>query len=406
MTKISAEIVADSVNDFGNRVTTMLVTFPRYILAELNTHRMFSKNSASSRAIPFAKMVKAVQENPFIPIAWQKYHSGMQGTEYYSEEAIINHAKSVWLESRDNQVRLAKELSEGYKGQNPITKQFCNRLLESFMWHTVLITATEWENFFHLRCPQYTMLYSHNGEVRGKEVYRSKKDLMKAENISDVGVNWFKMNKGQAEIHMMALAEAMWDAYNESTPKKLAAGEWHIPFIDGINLLKLSELLPDAKTLPHPDDVGGSLHAVKEKISENFDINKGFKDSNDNYYPLYEYDLKQWFEDALVKISTAMCARTSYTVVGEEGKEPNYENDLKLHDRLSNSGHWSPFEHCARAMDTTEMRGYQGNVKFKRTESGGTFSSEAGWSGNFRGFIQYRKTFENENVTLKEYGTR
>ena len=80
--KISAQIVADSKNEFGDRITTMLVTFPRYILAELNTHRMFSKNSASSRAIPFVKMLKSVKENPFIPIAWQKDHPGMQGTEY------------------------------------------------------------------------------------------------------------------------------------------------------------------------------------------------------------------------------------------------------------------------------------------------------------------------------------
>lgn len=66
---ITAKVVADSKNEFNNRITTMVVTFPRYILAELNTHRMFSRNSASSRAIPFEKMVKSVEENPFIPIA-------------------------------------------------------------------------------------------------------------------------------------------------------------------------------------------------------------------------------------------------------------------------------------------------------------------------------------------------
>ena len=72
MKKINAEIIADSVDSKGNRITTMLLTFPRFILAELNTHRMFSRNSASSRAIPFEKMVKMVEEDPFIPIAWQK----------------------------------------------------------------------------------------------------------------------------------------------------------------------------------------------------------------------------------------------------------------------------------------------------------------------------------------------
>ena len=71
MTQISATIVADSLTPYGDRITTMLVTFPRIILAEVNTHRMLSKNTSSSRAIPFKKMVEAVQSDPFIPIAWQ-----------------------------------------------------------------------------------------------------------------------------------------------------------------------------------------------------------------------------------------------------------------------------------------------------------------------------------------------
>ena len=72
MNKISATIVADSVNQQGDRLTSLLITFPRILLSEINTHRMLSKNTSSSRAIPFKKMVEAVQENPFIPIAWQK----------------------------------------------------------------------------------------------------------------------------------------------------------------------------------------------------------------------------------------------------------------------------------------------------------------------------------------------
>ena len=69
---IKAEIVADSLSPQGDRLTSVLVTMPRIILSEMNTHRMLSKNTSSSRAIPFKKMVEAVQNNPFIPIAWQK----------------------------------------------------------------------------------------------------------------------------------------------------------------------------------------------------------------------------------------------------------------------------------------------------------------------------------------------
>lgn len=71
-TQIKAEIVADSINQQGDRLTSLLITFPRIILAEVNTHRSLSKNTSSSRAIPFRKMVEAIQSDPFIPIAWQK----------------------------------------------------------------------------------------------------------------------------------------------------------------------------------------------------------------------------------------------------------------------------------------------------------------------------------------------
>lgn len=368
---IKAEIIADSKNEFGNRITTMIVTIPRIILAEFNTHRMFSRNSASSRAIPFEKMVKSVKENPFIPIAWQKDHKGMQGTEYFQENEtfisenpmdrfangitkedgsavrIIGRLKAEWLWARDMAVQAAINLNNCGVKYHPngdtskltgdgrgLTKQLCNRLLEPFMWHTVLITATEWENFFALRCPQYEFLGC---------VYRSKKDLhnigkWKEEAFTDL--DYLKLNKSQAEIHMMALAEAMWDGYNESTPKELKAGEWHIPFGDNF-----------------------------------FSLSNSFK----------------------VKVATARCARVSYTVVGEKGKEPNYENDIKLHDRLAESGHWSPFEHCAKAMNEEEWVNYINGIQSHRTT--GITNDIMGWSGNFRGFIQYRKMFDNENIS-------
>lgn len=382
---IKAEIIADSKNEFGNRITTMIVTMPRIILAEFNTHRMFSRNSASSRAIPFEKMVKSVEENPFIPIAWQKDHKGMQGTEYFQENEtfisenpmdrfangitkedgsavrIIGRLKAEWLWARDMAVQAAINLNNCGVKYHPngdtskltgdgrgLTKQLCNRLLEPFMWHTVLITATEWENFFALRCPQYV-------EPLSNKIYRSKKDLVKETFLPENRIkeqhltdNYFrKINKGQAEIHMMALAEAMWDAYNESTPKQLRAGEWHIPFGDNIK----------------PETYEG-----------------------------YE----EWSKRC-IKIATARCARVSYTVVGEEDKPNNYENDIKLHDRLAESGHWSPFEHCAKAMNEEEWVNYINGIQSHRTT--GITNDIMGWSGNFRGFIQYRKMFDNENIS-------
>lgn len=329
---IKAEIIADSANELGNRLTTMIVTMPRFILAEFNTHRMLSKNSASSRAIPFKKMVQSVKDNPFIPIAWQKDHSGMQGNDYWTGDTAEFICRTHWLRQRNNAIDEATILND-----QGLTKQLCNRLLEPFMWHTVIVTASEWENFFALRCPQYKL---------EDQNWRSKKDVIKAckgtvwqhDIDTNTDLDWLLLNKGQAEIHMMALAEAMWDAYNESTPKQLKAGEWHIPFEDKIEF-------EDIKAIMLKNDWRKS--------------------------------------ETKVRISTAMCARVSYTVVGEESKEPNYENDIKLHDRLAESGHWSPFEHCAEAMSVDLF----------------SFDPKDTWSGNFNGFEQYRKTFKNENIT-------
>jgi len=183
---ISAKIIADSINPMGNRLTTFLVEFPRIVLAELNTHRSLSKNSASSRAIPFEKMLEMVITNPFIPIRFQKEHKGMQGTEYYEDK---EHEQCVedWLNARDAAVHSASNF------EHPVTKQLRNRLLEPFMWHRVIITATDFENFFALRAHQ------------------------------------------DAEIHIADLAYKMLEEYNKSEPKKLQPGEWHIPFGDKLD---------------------------------------------------------------------------------------------------------------------------------------------------------------------------
>jgi thymidylate synthase ThyX len=348
-----AEVVADSINELGNRITTMVVTFPRIILAEFNTHRMFSRNSASSRAIPFEKLLKSVYENPFTPIAWQKNHKGMQGTEYWTEDYEVDSLNEGWLRSRDLACHTAEKLF--FHGQG-VTKQLCNRLLEPFMWHTVIVTATEWENFFALRCPQYQMdeaMYTARSRKDAICVWSNDDADLQEEMEKYTELEWLQMNKGAAEIHMMKIAELMWDAMNESTPRLLRAGQWHIPFHSQI------------------DDTSLQLDYLDI-------LNKRFDSP-----PL---DLK--FPDAgtegLVKISTTMCARTSYTVVGEDLKPLSYTRLAKLHDELeaANPKHMSPFEHCA-----------------KNPENEDYINSSFGWWGNFKGWIQYRKMISGENIT-------
>lgn len=348
MKTINAQVVADSISPQGHRIISMLVTHPRFILAELNTHRLFSRNSASSRAIPFKKMVEMVEEDLFIPIAWQKDHKGMQGNEYWDKEES-DKIDLEWLQARNKAVYQARMLN--YAG---VTKQIANRLLEPFMWHTTLITATEWDNFFKLRCPTYIW-----EEPSGNpHVYRSKKEALKdiqgrgydiSELLHQTDVDWQKMNISQAEIHIQALAEAMWDAMNESTPKKLRAGEWHIPFGDNIEMSILDQR---ELAIKYPD--------IKSK------------------------------EDLKIRIATARCARLSYMT--HDG-EIDYEKDIRLHDSLLQDKHMSPFEHCAMVMDDLE---YQ---EFVKTASGTmSYQWELGWCNNFRGFIQYRFYIENGGI--------
>lgn len=338
-TVIKAEIVAHSINEQGDELISIMATFPRIILAEVNTHRMLSKNTSSSRAIPFNKMVETIQNDPFIPIAWQKEHKGMQGNEYWEDSLQILSNKHAWLFARDRAVVSAETLNN-----LAVTKQLANRLLEPFMWTTMLITGPKsgWENFFKLRCPQYTL--------NNDDIFRSKKDFkafykeatevvenhlalpLFAEDADTVA--WLKANKGQAEIHMMALAECIWDGYSESTPKVLKPGEWHIPFEDTI----------------------ADIRHWGTEVPQTMDI---------------------------VKVSVAMSARTSYTVVGEE-KEIHFEGLIGLHDRLLawDPPHSSPLEHCAQAMTNEEYWSSFGTTA-QNTKGNG-------WCNNFKGFIPYR----------------
>lgn len=148
-----AEVIADSVNKRGGRLTTMEITFPRPYLAEFNTHRRFSRNSASSRAIPVEKMLARVQGAVYYsPLVWASEQPGMSGgTELQGQD--LEDAMTLW----QNAHRSITELVEQYLQAHPdkktrLHKSLINRLLEPFMWHTVIVSSTEWENFFNQRC--------------------------------------------------------------------------------------------------------------------------------------------------------------------------------------------------------------------------------------------------------------
>lgn len=193
----AAKILADHLGPSGKRIVTFEVTFPRIVLAEFNTHRMFSRNSASSRAIPVEKMLKRVQEDPFIPVYWGKNQKGMQAAEELQGEALAR-AQEEWLLQRDYAVSSVIALQA-----IDLHKQIANRLLEPWLFHTVIVTATEYDNFFALR---------------------THKDA-------------------QPEIRKIAVM--MEKLYSESVPKDVPAGFWHLPLVEDLAELQAAGYTED-----------------------------------------------------------------------------------------------------------------------------------------------------------------
>lgn len=179
----SAKIVADSIA-FGVRLTTLEVVMPRFILAEFNTHRVFSRNSASSRAIPVEKRIAAIRADPFVPEAFGANKRGMQAGEALGDDEQAA-ARLAWVAAMETATRHAAILA-----QLGVHKQWANRLLEPFAWHTVVVTATEWDNFFALRI------------------------------------------SSEAQPEIRRVAEAMKAAMDASTPVGRLPGEWHLPYTD------------------------------------------------------------------------------------------------------------------------------------------------------------------------------
>lgn len=366
MRKISAKIVADSVDIRGNRITSYLLTYPRMIHAEVMTHRMFTRNAASSRAIPFNKLLDSVKTDPFIPIAFQKDHKGMQGTEYIIDENSLRVAEAAWLSGANAAVACSTALN-----MTGVTKQLCNRLLEPYLWYTALVTATEYENFFNLRCPKY--------QSTTDGPFRSKEDAMERINESNGYLTdkddfdyyqWQAWNKSGAEIHIQELAERMWEARKESNPKVLKAGQWHFPFGDNMDNEKIADVVSKRENIDREE----------------------LRISNGSLNGKYHY-IMEWYK---VKVAIARCARLSYMTFDGE---INYEKDVDMHDSLLLNQHMSPFEHCATTMNDNEYY----NMFVKTTPRKGDHMNyfihhDLGWCNNFRGFIQYRFLIENDNL--------
>lgn len=181
---IQVLVIADSISPTGYRLTTLQLLYPRFIHAELLTHRVFSRNSASSRAIPIERVLQMVKESPVLPMHWGRNCKGMQAKEELTKEEQ-EKAECLWLKARDAVCEYVEQL----RALN-VHKQVVNRLLEPWMWMQTVVSSTEWNNFLKLR------------------------------------------DHPDAQPEIQLLAKLIRGALHSSQPQMLEPGEWHLPYID------------------------------------------------------------------------------------------------------------------------------------------------------------------------------
>lgn len=332
---IKATILAHSINAAGQEIITYELEYPRIILAELNTHRMLSKNSFSSRAVPFAKMLQQLDGRP---VRFGANQAGMQDSGEHDAPIIFSDidqygndveyplwSVEAWEQAKQAAIVHAEAFSDaGYH------KQVFNRLLEPWQMMKTVLTGTEFPNFFWLR------------------------------------------KHGAADPTFEALAQTMWEAKEASTPVLLKAGEWHLPYIDFFR-----------------DDSDEALYRISDEFAPDDGTKLGFVT----------------LEEA-IKVSCARCAAVSYRNEGY-----NLAKSIEVYDKLvgADRKHASAFEHQATPMEAEYINNdaIYGLDNFgvnvvdipSTWEQGITHMDRSGilWSGNLKGFIQYRKLIPDEN---------
>lgn len=291
---ITAKIIADSISPDKVRMTTMEIEYPRFILAELNTHRMLSKNSASSRAIPVKAMHDHIRENTAAPIYWGKNQAGMKAKEHLDVHDTME-AMMIWEQARDSALDYSAQLAE-----LNAHKQITNRITEPWMIMKTVISGTEWANFFWLR------------------------------NHADA----------QPEIHDLAMK--MHAAYLKSVPVEMNPLDWHLPYV--------------------------TTRRNERGVLEYFDANGEWLTTN----------------EARI-VSASCCAQVSY-----RKSDDSVEKARKIFAQLIESQpcHASPVEHQATPMFRPDSFADLGTTHLDRAGQA--------WSGNLRGWIQFRKLIPGE----------
>ncbi len=370
------------------KMFSVMVDFPTSLLAGLRTHRILTQGAAyehcelndlslsanSARAIPTSKYLQKVVDNPFIPI-WTKQQKGMSG-ELVENVEQINY---TWLNSLDN---TPTEIDNGVRNVRDnynellnlkVHKQNANGLLAPFAYTTCILSGTQWENFFELRCPKYHLDLA----MRDFGYFRSKKEFMKeldaiiesdkAENhpslqrainkkerLESGELKWEDINSSEAQPEFQVIAEMIYDLYQEADWKQ---SKYHIPFIQQIW---------DNYEL-----------GVLSMLNEN---NSSIETLNDDRFKIY------------MKISASMCAKLSYDT---QEKPDTLEKHLDRAQHLLDNKHSEPFSHQAVAMNEEEYQVFHKSMYKKTGQNKISQVVEHGWCYNNNGFITQRYIIEN-----------
>ena len=196
-----AKILKDSISPAGVRLVTWELIYPRFVHAELMTHRVFARNSASSRAVPTNKMLERIKNDPVLPKYWGKNQSGMQANEELPKDDI-ELTKREWLELRDITMSYVERWLE-----RGLHKQIANRPLETWMFITVIVTATEWDNWYGQRTAD------------------------------------------EAQPELRWVAREMFDIQHEHKPNVVDYGKWHTPLLEYDEIKVLNDSGWDAHEL-------------------------------------------------------------------------------------------------------------------------------------------------------------
>jgi len=181
---ITAKVILHSISPEREKIATLQLRYPKFIHAEFMTHRDFSRNASSSRAIPVERLIQDIIRDPAMPVYWGKNQTGMQARQELNAVEQVA-AENAWRHARDYAIMQARELIK-----LGVHKQIANRVLEPFSHINVVVTSTKWANFFALR------------------------------------------RHADAQPEIKALADAMWEALEASIPQFVGYGGWHLPYVD------------------------------------------------------------------------------------------------------------------------------------------------------------------------------